>query len=115
MGFASAQPILRLLGCRETKKGNGWAAPLAFRRLGKRLFGGLRRSVVCPPGDDRDERTPAEAFTKLHRALFEREQGVIAAHADPVARVELGAALAHDDVAGNHDLAAELLDAEPPA
>src|SRR5439155_27327755 len=55
------------------------------------------------------------AFTKLDRALVDRAQRVVAAHADPVAGMELGAALAHDDVAGNHDLAAELLDAEPPA
>src|SRR4051794_16276377 len=40
---------------------------------------------------------------------------MVAAHADPVARVELGAALADDDVARDHDLAAEFLDAEPPA
>ena len=52
---------------------------------------------------------------ELHRAVDQREQRVVAAHADIGARVELGAALAHDDVAGDHDLAAELLDAEAPA
>src|SRR2546428_13670898 len=67
------------------------------------------------PRYDRDESPPAEAFTKLHRAFFQREQRVVAAHADPVAGMKLGATLAHDDVAGNDDLAAELLDAEPPA
>src|SRR3954447_5940717 len=37
---------------------------------------------------------------------------VVLAQADVVARVPLGAALAHDDVAGAHGLAAELLYAE---
>src|SRR4051812_34952124 len=37
---------------------------------------------------------------------------MVLAQADIVARVPLGAALAHDDVAGAHGLAAELLDAE---
>ena len=46
-------------------------------------------------------------------ALGEREQGVVAADADAVTGVELGAALADDDVAGYDPLAAELLDAEP--
>src|SRR5436190_4461335 len=97
-------------GIEQTKKGSGWAAPLAFRRLGKRLFGGLRRSRL-----DRNIGTTAKAFAELHRALFKREQRVVAAHADTLAGMKLGAALAHDDVAGDHDLAAEFLDAEPPA
>src|SRR5690348_15087516 len=40
---------------------------------------------------------------------------MVIAHADAVARVPFGAALADDDVAGNHALAAGLLDAEAPA
>ena len=43
----------------------------------------------------------------------QREQGVVAAAADPVARVEVGAALPDDDLAGVDQLAAEALDAEP--
>src|SRR5690348_15009475 len=49
---------------------------------------------------------------KLHLAIDQREQRVVAAEADADARMELGAALAHDDVAGFDDLAAEQLDAE---
>src|SRR4051812_2679416 len=41
------------------------------------------------------------------------EDRVVAAHADIGAGMELGAALAHDDVAGQNDLAAEFLDAKP--
>ncbi len=44
---------------------------------------------------------------------LKREQRVVAAHADLVAGVKLGAALAHDDVAGDDDLAAVLLHPQP--
>src|SRR5262245_1822519 len=43
------------------------------------------------------------------------EQGVVLAHADIGAGVELGAALAHQNVAGENFLRTELLDAEAPA
>ena len=43
----------------------------------------------------------------------EREQGVVAAAADVQAGVEVGAALAHEDLAGVDELAAEALHAEP--
>src|SRR5205814_4297330 len=79
----------------QTKKGSGWAAPLAFGRLGKRLFGGLRRSAISLFGLDGDMGTPAEPFAKLHRAAFEREQRMVAADADALAGMKLGAALAH--------------------
>ena len=42
----------------------------------------------------------------------EREQRVVAATADAVARVEVGAALADEDLAGVDGLAAEALDAQ---
>lgn len=42
----------------------------------------------------------------------QRVDGVVAPHAHALAGVELGAALAHDDVAGDDFLTAELLDAE---
>src|SRR5690606_8948249 len=51
-------------------------------------------------------------FGEFYSAVGGREQGVVAAEADVVARVEGGAALAHEDVAGQHVLAAELLHAE---
>ena len=61
--------------------------------------------------DDVDD--PATATgAELDRAGDEREQRVVAAAADAVAGVEVGAALADDDLAGVDDLAAEALDAE---
>src|SRR5205823_5116282 len=84
-----------------------------------RLFGGfgrlvgVRRSIVRGPRHYRDEGPAADPLLELDGALVEREKGVVAPHADPVTRVELGAALAHDDVAGDDDLATVFLDAEP--
>ncbi len=49
---------------------------------------------------------------ELHLAVHEGEQGVVTAQANAGARVELGAALTHDDVAGFDGLAAEDLDAQ---
>jgi hypothetical protein len=48
---------------------------------------------------------------ELHGAFGQREQGVVLADADVFARVEFGAALANDDVAGEDELAAVALDA----
>src|SRR6476659_2642654 len=55
------------------------------------------------------------AVTERDAAVRKGEKRVILAQADVVARVPLGAALTHDDVAGAHGLAAELLHAEPLA
>ena len=52
-------------------------------------------------------------FVVLHHARLERKQGEIAAHADILSRMRLGAALADDDIPGNHRFIAEFLDAEP--
>src|SRR5690606_2487173 len=49
---------------------------------------------------------------ELDAAIDQREQRVVAAEADARTRMELGAALAHDDVARLNGLAAEDLDAE---
>ena len=49
---------------------------------------------------------------ELHTAVLEGEQGVVLAHADVLARVELGATLTNDDVAGHDGFAAELLHTE---
>jgi len=54
----------------------------------------------------------ALALAELHHAVRGREQGVVAAAADVLARVEPGAALAHEDRAGGDDLAVEPLHAE---
>src|SRR4051812_23148037 len=48
----------------------------------------------------------------MHAAIDEREQGVVAAAADADTRMHLGAALADQDVAGDHRLAAEFFHAE---
>ncbi len=50
--------------------------------------------------------------TELDAAFNLGEQGMIGAHADVLAGMPGGAALARDDVAGNDVLAAERLDAE---
>ena len=55
----------------------------------------------------------AAAFAiEEHAAVNQGENRVVTAHAYALAGVELGAALADDDVTGDDGLAAELLDAE---
>src|SRR5699024_8045244 len=58
--------------------------------------------------DDVDD-PAAPAGAELHRARGEREQRVVATAADVGAGVEVGAALADDDLAGVDDLAAVAL------
>src|SRR6516162_6438094 len=87
-------------------------APRMGCRLG-RLLGGLR--WLRDRRHDRDIGTAGAAGVEFDRTAQCREQRMVAADADMRPRVELGAALAHDDVAGHDDLAAELLDAEPPS
>src|SRR5712691_11247430 len=104
----------------ERKKGAAGPLPSVPVRFGERLLGGLGRlvlgrSIAGGALDHRDEGAAADPLLELHRAAVEREEGVVAPHADPVAGMKLGAALAHDDVAGDDDLAAEFLDAEPTA
>ncbi|SOR27522.1 protein of unknown function [Methylorubrum extorquens] len=74
--------------------------PPLLRGLGQRHYG---YEIAAAPG------------LELHLARDEGEQGVVLAHADIRAGMPLRAALAHDDVARNHGLGAELLDAEAPA
>src|ERR1051325_8464223 len=50
---------------------------------------------------------------ELHDAVDEREQRVVLAAADVLARLPLRPALPREDVAAQHALAAELLQAEP--
>src|SRR6188768_4034934 len=52
---------------------------------------------------------------ELNLSIDEREQGVIFAGADVTAGMPFGAALTRKDIAGEHDLAAGRLQAEPPA
>ena len=55
---------------------------------------------------------PFRPFAEGHLTVGQREQRVIAAHADIGAGPPGGAALTHDDVAGNGRLAAKQLDAK---
>ena len=58
---------------------------------------------------------PALGFgTKLDATVDEREQGMVLGQAYIGARVPLGAALARDDVAGKHLLAAEHAETKAP-
>src|SRR5690625_2995379 len=94
----------------QNEKGTG-APPIPLGRSDRGrafLLGRLRH------GQDRDEGPALHALPELHIARCQRKDGVIAAHADILARPPFRAALAADDVAGNDGLAAEFLDAEPP-
>src|SRR5436190_16195255 len=73
------------------------------KKLGRRL-GDLRQHVHAA--------TRAFVPRERHHAVDEREQRVVLAEADVAAGKELGAALAHEDVAGEHELTAEPLDAQ---
>src|SRR4051812_9752039 len=68
-------------------------------------------SVRSGFGNDVDDPATAPG-AELDRTGCEREQRVVATAADVVARVEVRAALADDDLAGVDDLAAEALHAE---
>ena len=50
---------------------------------------------------------------ELDTAIYLRKQGVVSSHTDVIAGMNLGATLAHDDIAGWHKLTAKTLDAEP--
>src|SRR5512138_534236 len=75
--------------------------------------GFLDRTAVRLFGDHAHKRLLIDALlAELHATVRLREQGVVRAAAHVVARAINRAALAHDDVAGEHLLAAELLDTE---
>src|SRR5262249_50128425 len=86
----------------------GAAWPARLRTLVRRL-GRLGRARA---GNDAHRAATADA-AELHRAGHQREQRVITATADAVARVEVRAALPDDDLARVHRLTAEALDAKP--
>src|SRR5690606_19055077 len=64
---------------------------------------------------DGDVGAPARAGVEAHMSVAGGEQRVILADADIAARVVLGAALTHENVPGENELAAELLHAQPLA
>jgi len=59
-----------------------------------------------------DDRDAALGLVEFDDAVLEREESPIATGADIAAGMDLGAALTHDDAAGEHGLAAEALHAE---
>src|SRR3954452_12714127 len=71
-----------------------------------------RRSRCFGLGLHRDRGATTGAGVEGHPAVRLGEQGVVLADADIGAGVELGAALADEDVAGDHALVAELLHAQ---
>src|SRR5262245_12315405 len=70
---------------------------------------------VLGRGFHRHEDPPVAFGRELDVALGERKQRVIRAHADVRAGVPARAALAHENVAGQHALAAVAFNAKPPA
>src|ERR687890_254157 len=78
----------------------------------ERASGGEQRGPLS--GLDRGDRDGLASPPRAegHRTGLQREQRVVAAPADAQARVEVGTALAHDDLAGLHGLTPEALDAE---
>ena len=61
---------------------------------------------------DADELAASAFVFKFDDALDQREERVVFAAADVVARLPLGAALTCDDVAAEHALAAKFLEAQ---
>src|SRR3954471_24465756 len=86
-----------------------WAAPPGTALDRQSLFRFACRHVHA------DELAAELAVAERDSAAGKREQGVIPADADIGARIIFGAALAHDDVAADDILAAELLHAKAPA
>src|SRR3546814_9836509 len=102
---------LQRTGARERakKKGDGDPSPssrsaAADGRPGGHppaLFSGARRRLL--QGIDRHVSAAAALGLEGNGALGLGEEGVVLAEADVAARVELGAALAHQDVAGRSE------------
>jgi len=73
---------------------------------------GLTLLLLWKTLNDANELAVLRAFLlELDLAVFFREQRMVTAESDIDARVEPGAALAHNDIPGNDSLAAENLDA----
>src|SRR5271166_2915291 len=93
----------------KTTTGAGWRRPPRTTQAGGALLGGHRQR------SDRHVHASLGLAGELHVPIDQRKDRVVPAKADMLARLPLGAALTQDDVAGNHALAARLLDAEAPA
>ena len=99
-------PVCERLGIRgkkqnpasRTKRGLGTQGGRAIQRLTRR---------------DPHRTAATRAFDFINNgAVYLGEQGVVLANTDVEARVKLGSALAHQDIACPHALAGETLDAE---
>src|SRR4029453_6310484 len=90
----------------ETEKGERRAAPPRNPIGRERLFGGDRRREHVHLD------LAARALAERHDAVGGGEPGVVAADADILAGIHLGAALADQDVAREDLLAAEALHAQ---
>src|SRR4051812_6273756 len=100
-GMECPSPLdLERLSCPGRRAG-GWSRLLGRGRRRRRRRHDMDRHLLA-------------RLVEAHRAVDQGEQGVVLADADILALVELGAALADDDVAGEDLLAAELLDAQAP-
>src|SRR4029079_18466744 len=100
---------------RKRKGGTANRSPFADPVGWERLFGRHLGGVLGRRWDHVHLDLAAGAGAEGDDAVGSGEQGVIAADADVGARIHLGAALADQDVAGQHLLAAEALDAQPLA
>src|SRR5690606_3661413 len=97
----------------QTKRAGPATGPLSCPVPAPRSGG--RSGVAGGHRHDRDIGASARLGGELHLAVDQRKERVVLADADVLARAHLGAALADQDVAGQHDLAAVALDAEAPA
>src|SRR5580658_2596731 len=112
VGQTSDGPRRRQAGAAAAHNDNGGrlAPTPAEKPYGRgALLGGHRQR------SDRHVHASLGPTGELHVAIHQRKDRVIAAQADMLARLPLRAALAEDDVAGNHALTARLLDPEAPA
>src|SRR4051812_32571152 len=98
----------------EMKRGPAMHRPPNRRQMGSMLLGGERQRLR-DLGLYGDMHAAFGLAGEFHLAVDQGEDRVVAAKADIGAGIPLGAALAHQDVASNHRLTAELLDAEAAA
>src|SRR5690606_3897330 len=105
--IASSTKRMALLRASPTKSpGRAGASVILPHEAGRRRAERLLRH-------DADVSVLLESLlAELHPAVRLREQRVVGTATDVVARAINRAALTHDDVAGDHLLAAELLDTE---
>src|SRR5436190_1601320 len=81
--------------------------------LRRRFRGSLRCKLRGSFGVNADEFTSSTLVLEFNKALDHRKQRVVLAAADVVAGLPLCAALAGEDIAAEHVLAAEFLKSEP--